>query len=299
MKNSIQLIICSLLLAATHSYGQTAEFQNADIIFAGGDDKVLMIDASKSSDDHLEVIWEWKASETKDLPEEYFPLLATIDESKPLEGGEQLLLTSSSGATLLLERESKKALFYAKTPNAHSAAMLPNNRIVVALSTHDKGNSIELYDKIQPEKVLFKDELYSGHGVVWIEEQERLFALGYDELRAYSLEDWDTEKPTLVLTDSWKIRGVSGHDLIAVSDNLLLISTHEGVSEFNIKEQSWKPFEPLATVEDVKSMNWNPQTEELIYTKAEVSWWTHNIYLDDKTLKVPNVKIYKVRPLTN
>lgn len=297
MKYSIILFNVLWCTLAGLCYGQVKDYEPTNIIFACGDDKVLMIDQEKSTADHLEVIWKWKASDTRGLPKVYLPLLASIDECKPINGGEQLLVTSSSGATLLLDRRSKKALFYAQTPMAHSAAYLPGDRITVALSTHDKGNSIELYDKGKPNKVLFKDSLYSGHGVVWQAKQEKLFALGYDELRAYTLTDWNTEKPKLVLSNTWKLPGKGGHDLVAVSDDLLLISTHEGVWEFHINEKRWLSFKPLASVKNVKSVNWDAKTEELIYTKAEESWWTHNIYLNDKVLQVPQIKLYKVRPL--
>ncbi|MCH5689215.1 hypothetical protein LWM68_36220 [Niabella sp. W65] len=69
----------------------------------------------------------------------------------------------------------------------------------MALSTHSKGNSLELYDSRKNAQYLFKDSLYSGHGVVWNERLQRLFALGFDELRLYRLADGNSAKPVLVL----------------------------------------------------------------------------------------------------
>ncbi|GEM_PF-7085002 len=36
---------------------------------------------------------------------------------------------------------------------------------------------------------------------------------------------------------------------------------------------------------------------ELVYTKGEISWWTHNIYFinPEKRLIIPDINIYKVR----
>lgn len=86
-------------------------------------------------------------------------------------------------------------------------------------STSVEGNSLELYDIQKPEQVLFKDSLYSGHGTVWQESNETLYALGFDELRAYSLKDWETSSPSLHLEKVWKTPIERGHDLIAVTEN--------------------------------------------------------------------------------
>ena len=64
---------------------------------------------------------------------------------------------------------------------SHSADMLPGNRIVVANSTNPRGNSIEIYDISRSNECIWRDSLYSGHGVVWSEKYQSLFALGYDE----------------------------------------------------------------------------------------------------------------------
>jgi len=94
----------------------------------------------------------------------------------------------------------------------HSVELLPGNRVVVAGSTAEGGNCLALYDLNRSNQVVFKDSLYSGHGVVWDEYRELLWALGYDELRAYSLIDLDSATPILRLEESYKIPGVSGHD---------------------------------------------------------------------------------------
>lgn len=40
-----------------------------------------------------------------------------------------------------------------------------------------------------------------------------------------------------------------------------------------------------------------PQTERLVYSKAEISWWTHHIYCEnpDRTFTFPDVNLYKAR----
>ncbi len=76
------------------------------------------------------------------MPDVYQKLLGILDECKPVDHNTKLLLTASSGATCLLDIKDKKVVFYAKTPMAHSAELLPRGYIVVVNSTNPKGNSL-------------------------------------------------------------------------------------------------------------------------------------------------------------
>jgi hypothetical protein len=110
---------------------------------------------------------------------------------------------------------------------------------------------------------------------------------------------WETSSPALKLERKWTIPGISGHDLSPVSDDELLISEHHGVHRFNINNETFTPFEPLKTAEDIKSVNYVKESGKLVYTQAEEEWWTFNIYLrnPDKVIHIPDVKLYKVRIL--
>ena len=215
-----------------------------------------------------------------------------------MDGNSKLLLTSSTSAVVLIDLKTKKNLFYARVPMAHSADLLPRDRVAVALSTHSKGNSLEIYDIAQPEKVLWRDSLYSGHGAVWHAERESLYALGYDVLREYKLKNWESDSPSLELVASWPIPVKSGHDLFKVDAERMLVSGHEGVYWFDVKSGEYTAFEPLKSTENVKSVNYNAKSGKLVYTKAEESWWTHHIYQENptKVITIENMNIYKVRP---
>jgi hypothetical protein len=266
-------------------------------IIACGDDQVIVIDSKASDSTDVKILWRWRVSEVKDLPDAYQKLLIPTDECKPVDGNKKILITSSGGGVVLVDRKSKKSLFYAHSPMAHSAEILPDERVVIALSTHKEGNSIEVYDLKASEKVIFKDSLYSGHGVVWMKKTESLFALGYNELRRYSLKNWNSDKPELQLEEKWLLPDSGGHDLVSFSDTRLIITTTKNVWVFNIAAKEFSPFEPLKQMSNIKSVNYNESAEELIYTKGEISWWTHNIYCrnPDKTLVIPGINIYKVR----
>jgi hypothetical protein len=282
-----------LLLAL---FASACSHKSPEIVVCG-DGKVLIIDKSKSDSVNLAVNWQWKVSDAADLPAEYQKYLVPTDECKPVDYNSKILITSSGGGVVLIDRHTKKPVFHAHVPNAHSAELLPGNRIVVALSTAVGGNSIQLFNISEPDEVVFKDSLYSGHGVVWLDDIKRLFALGYSELRSYSLKNWDSEKPVLKLEKIWKLPDESGHDLSYVTDNSLALSTHRNVWIFDVKSGRFSPFKLLEGVENVKSVNYNPKTGELVYTKGEISWWTHNVYIKNpaKTITIPDLNIYKAR----
>ena len=264
-----------------------------------GGKEVKIIDLSKSNGREINEVWSWNIEDgAEGLPAEYSKYLMPLDECKFVDSNKKLLLTSSHSAVVLLDIKSKKCDFYARVPMAHSADLLPNNRIAVALSTNKAGNSLEIYDISQPEKVLWRDSLYSGHGAVWHAERESLYALGYDVLREYKLKDWNTDAPALELVASTPIPVKSGHDLVKVDEQRMLVSGHEGVMWFDVESKEFSPFEPLEDTHNVKSVNYNHKLNRLIYTKGEVSWWTHNIYQKnpDKTITIDSMNVYKVRP---
>lgn len=290
-------IVVGLILLGSFQVACQPSRQAYSEIIACGDDQVLIINARDSHEEDVKVVWRWKATEAKGLPDTHRKYMMSTDDCKSVNDNKKILISSSHGGVVLVDRETKETLFYAQVPNAHSIEYLPGDRIVVALSTAEGGNSIELYDADKSGVVLFKDGLYSGHGVAWIPALKTLFALGYKELRAYSLKNWNTGKPELALERTWTLPDGGGHDLTPVTDNKLILTTTKSVWLFNIKEEQFSPFELLKDVANVKSVNYNESTNALVYTKGEVSWWTEHIYFrsPDKRLVLPGRKLYKVR----
>lgn len=261
-----------------------------------GDNKVVIFGRTGSEEGPFTRSWEWTPETSNGLPEEFVKYFQTNDECKPI-GEDQLLITSSGGGVALVDRATKNTLFYAYAPNAHSAAYLPGDRIAVALSTAEQGNALQLFDINASDQVLYSDSLYSGHGAVWVAERESLFALGYDQLREYKLKNWETDQPSLEMVNEWEIPDESGHDLFLTSDQRLLLSTTNSVWQFDISSAQFSEFEPLKGVKHVKSVNWFPETGELVYTKGEIRWWTHHVYFEKPydTLVVEDINLYKAR----
>ena len=179
MKRSIIFFAAIALLfsAGCDSDKKSTPFAWGDYVVACGDQDLYIVDVAKSTEESLAVIWHWNVFEAYgQIPDVYRDAMRVLDDCKPVDGGEHLLLTSSAGGTLLLDIATKKCLFYALTPMSHSADKLPGDRIAVANSTNPKGNSLEIYDVSNPDVCVWKDTLYSGHGVVWSEKYQRLFS---------------------------------------------------------------------------------------------------------------------------
>src|SRR5690606_20387019 len=186
MKN--HLVLFFFLLCFGQSYGQELSIIPSDALIACGDDKVFIIDP-KRGNDTTAIIWTWSVHEAKAyLPKQYQKLLVPFDECKPIDDNTKILLTSSGGATCILDVKSRIIEFYAKTPMAHSADIIPGGYVAVANSTHPNGNSLEIYHRSKPEELILKDTLYSGHGVVWHPHKERLYVLGFDDIRSYKVK---------------------------------------------------------------------------------------------------------------
>ena len=277
---------------------QPAPRQIPEEILLCGDQTALIVDAARSDSSYLEVLWKWEVKDAMgQIPYDLMPRFQNLDECKFVDEGYRVLITCGAGGVVLLDRATRNCMFYAYAPLAHSADLLPDGRIAVALSLHDQGNAIQLYEIGKPDQVLFRDTLYSGHGSVWLDSLRRYYALGFDELREYSLQDWNTSEPKLKRERSWKIPGEGGHDLSAISNDQLLVSDHEGVHLFDIETETFTPFEPLQKTPHVKSVNYDPTLDRLVYTKSEEDWWTYHIYCTspDRVLNVPHIKVYKAR----
>lgn len=273
--------------------------QHSEIVVCG-DTKTLIVKQRAIADTIPEIVWQWDAKLAKDLPPAYATHFRNTDECKPVNKGEQFVLTSSGGGVALINRADQKALFYAYVPNAHSAELLPGNRMVVAGSgtPNSKGNCIELFNLAIPEKSIFKDTLYQAHGVIWDDKREILYALGFESLNLYQLENWNSEHPKLKKIESIKLPSKGGHELQRYQNNdQLFVTNSSNIFIFDKMTKKFTVFAPLKSVKMIKSISYLQQGDRILYTKAEESWWTHRVYfLPEKNfLSFPDIKVYKSR----
>ncbi|MBO9155008.1 DUF6528 family protein [Chitinophaga sp. GCM10012297] len=285
--------LCGMLLFMT-----AVNAQSAKKFLVCGDSKVLLVDYNQSKDSTPAVIWSWDAHEAADLPENYrTKMFNTMDDCKAINGGKQVLVSSSSGAIAIVNLDDKKVKFVASVPNSHSIALLPDNRVVAAASTNKAGNKLMLFDIARPEKVLYTDSLYSAHGVVWDAKRKSLFALGYSVLREYKI----ASKDALKLANEWKIPGIGGHELQPAPDGEhLFVTEHGGSWVFNIKDRKFSKREGMPDAENVKSLG-QIKAGQYIYTIPEESWWTFHVKFSapERIFSFPDMHVYKARWFTN
>ncbi len=293
------LMHSAFLFTAVENTSPLQQDTTSQALIVCGWDEIYVLDLTDEALAAPPKTWHWKGKECLTLPEKYRGLFGSTDDCKPMNGKGQILISSSASGVVLVERKTKEALFYANVKNAHSAEMLPGNRIVVAASTNPKGNRLVLFDVSQSDKPLWYDELYSAHGVVWDAKRQILWALGYDQLRAYHLADWDSATPKLTRVATYVLPDEQGHDLQAVpKNNTLLITTHSHVYLFDRERHMFTLHPQLKDKARIKSVSINPKTGQLAYTQAEgQNWWTEHIHFlnPSAAISLPNERIYKVR----
>lgn len=263
-----------------------------DLIICGGDEvSVLRVDGATPTK-----VWRWKAKARWEMPYAIRRKFYYTADCKPVDGGKRILVVTSGGAAALVERRTGQALFWASAPYAHSAELLPGNRIVVACAS--RGDRLALFDAALPEKEVFTCPLPAAHGVVWDDKRQILWALGGLELKTYRLKDWDTDHPSLLPADSYKLPKVGGHDLSPVpgSDDLA-VTTNGQAYYFDREKREFRPMEEIAKSWSIKSISIAPLTHELAYVQAEgKNWWAENIHiLPDRTIHLAGQRIYKAR----
>ncbi len=294
MKSLLRLGCALLCLAIWVAHARAQE----RLICCGGAE-VFVISSAQERSVEADRLWRWQATASPEIPAAMHGQFRTTDDCKPYP--DKLLITSSSGGVALVDRESKKCLFFTSVKNAHSACLLPKERIAVASSSG--GDELLLFslktsgEKLAPDAKL---KLTGAHGAHWDKQRERLWALGSDELLLVAIQEAN-DKIELAVKDRWKLPTAGGHDLSPARDERYLsITTNSAVYRFDTKEQKFSPFEPLADAVAIKSIDEHPTTGQIVYHQAnhaEKVWWSDTIRLlsPAKTIQLPDERLYKIR----
>jgi hypothetical protein len=245
-----------------------------------GWDEVFILELPEAGPPHK--VWSWRAAERPDLPEEFRGLFGSTDECKPIEEGRKVLITSSGGAFALVDRARDRVLSYGRAANAHSADLLPANRVAVAAS-HDragKGDRLLLFDLTRPAQELGSEELPWGHGAVWDPQRQRLWALSNEDIRAYRLRQWDTATPRLERVAILPLPEGGGHDLYPLAGTPhLTVTTRQHCWLFDRDTHTFAPHPSLAEHAGVKSISVHPDTRRVVHVQAEGEhWWAERLH---------------------
>jgi hypothetical protein len=244
-------------------------------------------------------VWSWRAADSPEIPKDMHTLFRTTDDCKPVDGGRRVLISSSGGGVALVDRDTRRASFFARVTNAHSIEMLPGGRIAAAASVakDGTGDRLVIFDA-GSGKELATDALRSGHGVVWDDSRRVLWALGGDVLRAYSV---GAVGGLIKLERTFEVPLPSpgGHDLIAIPDSpRLFVSTVGRCFYFDRDRRELMPHDTLADRRNIKSYDVHPRTGRIVYIQAEPpNWWSEHLHLQrpDNTLRLPGEHLYKAR----
>lgn len=296
-----------------YSSDDATDSEAPSILFCGTN-MVYQVDVAKALGGEYTkgIMWSWDAKTAATTLSLAASRCDHIDDCKPVDNGRKLLITSSYNWCVLLDRESKNILFNTTSVgNAHSAELLPNNRVVVACSDgstadHDQ---LQLYDVARSRQVIGRYTLPSAHGVVWCPTTQRLYAIGGQTLNVYSLQDWESANPTLKLEKSITTPKASTHDLTAADATTLVVAGNRAYL-FDVNKETFTEMPRFSGSVALKSVNYNPTNGHVWYTDATQpegtqSWSTQTLrYGTDistgnlaGTIKVPGMDVYKVRVL--
>jgi hypothetical protein len=249
------------------------------------------------------VMWEWKASDSRQIPENHRSWFNTPDEVKPVYGRRYFIMSASGGGIAIVRISDKKVMFYAKPDgNPHSVEILPDGNLVAASST---GSTLKLYrvDTVScyastPIQTL---SLGDGHNVVWDKVKNCLWATSYDvgsRIGAVNAYNYNSISMSLSLTGSCPLpAGVTyPHDMFPVygSDRLLWLSTAQSIQSFDVSSQR---FTMEYNQSNIKSVSSGPAGFPVIALKPVTEWWTERITSTSGSVlfEKSNYEIYKAR----
>ncbi|MEM0925714.1 MAG: DUF6528 family protein [Planctomycetota bacterium] len=287
----VLLIILVCFASGTQAFSQ-------ERIIACGADEVFILEITQKTTTPPKLIWTWKAADSPEIPSEGRSSFASTDECKPV--GESILITSSSGGVALIRRNDKRCEFYTQARNAHSACLLPEDRLAVASSFG--GDELLIYALVQPgaapTEPIARIPLLGAHGVVWDEALDRLWALGEDELLLVNINVGSNDS-ALGIDKRIRLPTPGGHDLSRSRDaTVLYVTTNKHVYRFHTKDGRFVPDPVLADEPKVKSVSEHPRTGEIVYHQGTPeNWWSDRIRFigDRKEIHLPGRRLYKVR----
>ena len=279
-RGSVLFCVLALFLTAA-----LAEQPGALLLCAGGSE-LSVRDATTGAK-----LWRWSGDDAEGLDPAERKAFNHLDECKPVDGGKRILVSASNSGCALIEYPTGRIAWKATATNAHSLEILPRDRVIVASSL--SGDRLLLFDIHGPAQPIWKAPLHSAHGVVWDAPRGALWALGFGELRHYTLTDWDTDHPSLTLKSAHPLPTDDGHDLRAVPDSHdLLVTTENGVLLFDRERAAFRRHAALGEKAKLKSADVHPGTKRTVFG----AWTAKLEFLDPAdTLTLRDAHPYKTR----
>ena len=163
-RRDVLLTMISTPLSAPVAWAAESQGKSETELIVCGWDEVFILVIGEGPTPTYRKAWSWHASDSLELPADMHALFRTTDDCKPVDGGRKILISSSGGAVALVDRETRRASFFARITNAHSIEMLPGGRIAGAASVSNDGmgNRLAIFDGATGRE-LASDALRSAH----------------------------------------------------------------------------------------------------------------------------------------
>lgn len=244
-----------------------------------------------------QVLWRWCAAEDPAMPPDHVAAFATLDECKPMQLGDRqvVVVTASwSGGVAVIDRASRRTLFSAPLPMAHSAAILPDGSLVGAGST---GCDRLLHWRLGVPEPLASIALPHAHAAVPDPRRGLLWSGGGQQVVAYDIGlEQGHPRHVIDMPDD----GV--HDLVwDGAGDALICSTDEAVWRIDPDSRKVVAWDPLHRMRWVKGIAPPINGGPLCFQKGEAgAWWSDTIYALAQgpvlaMVRFPGRKLYKVR----
>ena len=275
--------------------------------------KILILKAGEDWSRPGSVVWEWSPEMSPQIRPEHYRWFRNPDECKPALGTSHLLMTASGGGIALIRLADKACLFYSRIEgNPHSIELLPDGNIVSVSSgglftiwaVPEGNDAIDENTRLEPNPKGRQYPLVGGHGVVWDDEMQILWVLGYDELAGYEY-DFNKKDPALSKVFSISVNGTfadGGHDLYPVPDQRAFFLTGRGIGIYDIEKKEFISLVSKEThpkgMHSVKSVSQSPEGF-LIIQSPTTNYWSPRIPFFNQKLSpigtLPDGMIYKAR----
>ncbi len=258
---------------------------------------VLVMDVNGDWSKPESILWKWNPEGDPNIPADRLKRFNHIDETKVVNGGKQILVTSSTGGMALVDVETKQSVFTGYPGGStHSADLLPDGTIITASST---GNFLMVFTRKDGEKTAhktFKLTFADAHGVVWDKLLGLVWAVGKEAVICCRY-NFDVENPQLTIVESFPLKPNPywGHDLILLEKERKLLMTGRNMLEFDTMTGQYKLF---LKRKSVKSISIHPETGEQLVQIPKENYWNDTVTLlnGDRKWTLPgNAKIYKAR----
>jgi hypothetical protein len=200
----------------------------------------------------------------------------------------------------LIRIVDKKAVFYAHPgKNPHSAEVLPDGNIVVALSTG--GDKLALYHVDTSHMGLstgYKNsvELPFAHNAVWDKKRKVLWATSNNKLYSFKYNS-NCKNPGLIPQDTTLLPGTHAHDLFPVyGKDALWLTNPTGTYRINLSNMDISRAK-TDFQSNIKSVSSGPAGWPTIIQRPTESYWADEIIDFEGTtvFSHPGWKIYKAR----